>query len=276
MGVLVVEGADYAFRHSLMCEAVLAQLLPIERRELHERAARALAERAADDVVTAVAVSVHWEAAGMPAGRPTGVCGPRARPARSTRSPSRGATTSARWVPPAASDGAAAGARARGGRGRAARRRPGRGRGAARGGAADRRRSTTPSAPARWSGWAASSGRRGGRRGAGPPTPTAAEALGSEVTAVPRAGLGCAGPGGADHGRVRRGGRGWPTGRSRRPGSTAPPAVLADALTTRGTAAAILGDPVGLDVCSARASPSPATSRTASSCAAATRTSSSR
>ena len=65
VGVLVVEGAaDYAFRHSLMCEAVLAQLLPIERRILHERAARALAGRTADDVVTAVAVSVHWEAAG--------------------------------------------------------------------------------------------------------------------------------------------------------------------------------------------------------------------
>lgn len=66
VGVLVVEGADYAFRHSLMCEAVLAQLLPIERRILHERAALALADRTADDVVTAVAVSVHWEAAGMP------------------------------------------------------------------------------------------------------------------------------------------------------------------------------------------------------------------
>ncbi|TFV63864.1 UNVERIFIED_ORG: hypothetical protein E4P37_13830 [Bacillus sp. AZ43] len=64
VGVLVVEGADYAFRHSLMCEAVLAQLLPFERRELHERAARALAAGRSDDVVTAAAVSVHWEAAG--------------------------------------------------------------------------------------------------------------------------------------------------------------------------------------------------------------------
>ena len=63
-GVLVVQGADYAFRHSLMCEAVLAQLLPFERRELHERAARALGEGRSDDVVTAAAVSVHWEAAG--------------------------------------------------------------------------------------------------------------------------------------------------------------------------------------------------------------------
>jgi DNA-binding CsgD family transcriptional regulator len=70
VGVLVVEGADYAFRHSLMCEAVLAQLLPIERRILHERAAQALAARTADDVVTAIAVSVHWEAAGLP-GRAT-------------------------------------------------------------------------------------------------------------------------------------------------------------------------------------------------------------
>jgi DNA-binding CsgD family transcriptional regulator len=65
VGVLVVEGADYAFRHSLMCEAVLTQLLPIERRILHERAAQALAGRTTDDVVTAIAVSVHWEAAGM-------------------------------------------------------------------------------------------------------------------------------------------------------------------------------------------------------------------
>src|SRR5215218_2754670 len=64
LGVLVVQGADYSFRHSLMCEAVLAQLLPFERRDLHERAARALGRRRSDDVVTAAAVSVHWEAAG--------------------------------------------------------------------------------------------------------------------------------------------------------------------------------------------------------------------
>src|SRR6185369_2343467 len=67
VGVLVVEGGDYAFRHSLMCEAVLAELLPFERRELHERVARALAEGAPDDVVTAAAVSMHWTAAGMTA-----------------------------------------------------------------------------------------------------------------------------------------------------------------------------------------------------------------
>jgi DNA-binding CsgD family transcriptional regulator/tetratricopeptide (TPR) repeat protein len=65
-GVLVVQGADYAFRHSLMCDAVLSQLLPFERRELHARAAQALAAGAADDVVTAAAVSVHWEAAEAP------------------------------------------------------------------------------------------------------------------------------------------------------------------------------------------------------------------
>ena len=83
VGVLVVEGAaDYAFRHSLMCEAVLAQLLPIERRILHERAAEALAGRTADDVVTAVAVSVHWEAAGAP-GRAAEWCLRAARKARS-------------------------------------------------------------------------------------------------------------------------------------------------------------------------------------------------
>lgn len=65
VGVLVVDGADYAFRHSLMCEATLSQLLPIERRMLHERAARALADDPGDDVVTAVAVGLHWEAAGV-------------------------------------------------------------------------------------------------------------------------------------------------------------------------------------------------------------------
>ena len=64
VGVLVVQGEDYAFRHSLMCEAVLSQLLPFERRELHERAARSLAAGRSDDVVTAAAVSVHWEGAG--------------------------------------------------------------------------------------------------------------------------------------------------------------------------------------------------------------------
>ena len=63
-GVLVVEGADYAFRHSLMCEAVLSQLLPFERRDLHERAARALAESAPDDVAGLASVSMHWTAAG--------------------------------------------------------------------------------------------------------------------------------------------------------------------------------------------------------------------
>ena len=66
VGVLVVDGSDYAFRHSLMCEAVLSQLLPIERRMLHERAARALGAGPNDDVVTAAAVSLHWAAAGAP------------------------------------------------------------------------------------------------------------------------------------------------------------------------------------------------------------------
>jgi len=66
-GVLVVDGDDYAFRHSLMCEAVLAQLMPFERRDLHQRAAEALAEAARDDVVTAAAVSMHWTEAGRTA-----------------------------------------------------------------------------------------------------------------------------------------------------------------------------------------------------------------
>ena len=66
-GVLVIEDTNYAFRHSLLCEAVQKQLLPIERRLLHERAARTLAAGGADDVVTATAVSLHWTYAGMTA-----------------------------------------------------------------------------------------------------------------------------------------------------------------------------------------------------------------
>jgi DNA-binding CsgD family transcriptional regulator len=65
-GVFVVDGSDYAFRHSLMCEAVLSQLLPVERRLLHERAAQTLGDGPNDDVVTAAAVSLHWAAAGAP------------------------------------------------------------------------------------------------------------------------------------------------------------------------------------------------------------------
>ena len=87
LGVLVVEGFDYAFRHSLMCEAVLNRLLPIERRLLHERAARALAASGADDVVTAASVSLHWSVGGddrrggrvEPARRPQGAVAQRLR-----------------------------------------------------------------------------------------------------------------------------------------------------------------------------------------------------
>ena len=39
-GVLVVDGADYAFRHSLMCEAVLVAAAAVRTPDLHERAAR--------------------------------------------------------------------------------------------------------------------------------------------------------------------------------------------------------------------------------------------
>ncbi|MGZ6123722.1 MAG: AAA family ATPase, partial [Myxococcales bacterium] len=67
-GVLLAEGSGYAFRHSLMAEAVLAQLLPVERRFLHARAARALTERpvAPGDAVTAAAAALHWDGAGVP------------------------------------------------------------------------------------------------------------------------------------------------------------------------------------------------------------------
>ena len=81
VGVLVVEGADYAFRHSLMCEAVLAQLLPFERREPARARRRGRWPRTrADDVVTAAAVSVHWDGRRGRRARPrSGACGRRAR-----------------------------------------------------------------------------------------------------------------------------------------------------------------------------------------------------
>lgn len=83
MGVLVVQRADYAFRHSPMCEAVLAQLLPVERRILDERAAGALAERTTDDVVTGVSVSVQARESRTSRGRGADVAGRgRARRAR--------------------------------------------------------------------------------------------------------------------------------------------------------------------------------------------------
>ena len=66
-GVLTFGGSGYAFRHSLTRDAVIAELLPVERKLLHAQAARALALLGHDDAVTAAALSMHWAAAGDPA-----------------------------------------------------------------------------------------------------------------------------------------------------------------------------------------------------------------
>ena len=63
-GILVVEGAGYAFRHGLVREAVLGDLLPVELRALHRQVAEALATSGHDDTVTLSALSLHWHAAG--------------------------------------------------------------------------------------------------------------------------------------------------------------------------------------------------------------------
>lgn len=63
-GVLVVEEAGYAFRHNLVREAVLGDLLPVELRGLHREVAEALAATGRHDAVTLSALSLHWHAAG--------------------------------------------------------------------------------------------------------------------------------------------------------------------------------------------------------------------
>ena len=186
--MLVVEGADYAFRHSLMCEAVLAQLLPFERRDLHERAARALAEDAIRTTSsTAAAVSMHWTAAGER--RPGGGVEPAGRPARPAARTAfaeswgyyRRVLDGARPAPrrdrlELALEAAGAGA---------AGRRPGRRRRRPRGGAAVRTRSTAPDRAGALERlgcflWEA------GQTGAEPdaPTPRPPQRSGPEVTAV--------------------------------------------------------------------------------------------
>jgi DNA-binding CsgD family transcriptional regulator len=69
LGVISVAGVGYAFRHSLTREAVLSELLPIEQRMLHARAAAALAcepaSNTAAHAVTSAAASLHWRAAGV-------------------------------------------------------------------------------------------------------------------------------------------------------------------------------------------------------------------
>ncbi|MET0741084.1 MAG: helix-turn-helix transcriptional regulator, partial [Candidatus Nanopelagicales bacterium] len=65
------DGGDYRLRHTLVGEAVRAQMLPVERRELHAACARSLSVRleaahASDEVVparTLAALAMHWEEA---------------------------------------------------------------------------------------------------------------------------------------------------------------------------------------------------------------------
>jgi DNA-binding CsgD family transcriptional regulator/tetratricopeptide (TPR) repeat protein len=60
--VLVSDGDGYAFRHQLIREAVLADLLPGERAQAHRRFALALSPAAGPEA--AVAVARHWRGAG--------------------------------------------------------------------------------------------------------------------------------------------------------------------------------------------------------------------
>lgn len=60
-GVLTIEGDDYAFRHALVREAILADLLPGERARFHARYAEAYeAAAAAGTRRLAAEISYHW------------------------------------------------------------------------------------------------------------------------------------------------------------------------------------------------------------------------
>lgn len=61
-GVLIATGSGYSFRHALMREAILDDVLPGVRERLHARYAAALEHRAAADG-TAAAVAHHWDGA---------------------------------------------------------------------------------------------------------------------------------------------------------------------------------------------------------------------
>ena len=176
---------------------------------------------AADDVVTAAAVSMHWTAAGMTGrGRRVEPAGGAARPVAATPSPRRGATTSGALEAPRPGDAD-----------RPARPRP-RGRRAPRGWPATRRpppplleealrgrrRSTGPTGRAR-AGAAGllPLGGRADRRAAGRRTPRPPARSGPRSPPCHAQVWGALARGGADHGRVRRGGPAWPTGRRRRP-----------------------------------------------------------
>ncbi|WP_395244803.1 AAA family ATPase [Agromyces sp. MMS24-K17] len=58
-GVLTIEGDDYAFRHALVREAILADLLPGERARFHARYAEAY-ERSGGRRRVAAEISYHW------------------------------------------------------------------------------------------------------------------------------------------------------------------------------------------------------------------------
>ncbi|HEU4467084.1 MAG TPA: AAA family ATPase, partial [Agromyces sp.] len=67
-GVIEVDGDDYAFRHALVREAILADLLPGERARFHARYAEAYeAQAAAGGRRLAAEISYHWIGARDPA-----------------------------------------------------------------------------------------------------------------------------------------------------------------------------------------------------------------
>ncbi|WP_177232010.1 AAA family ATPase [Agromyces sp. CF514] len=59
-GVLTIEGDEYAFRHALVREAILADLLPGERARFHGRYARAYEDAAQGTRRLAAEISFHW------------------------------------------------------------------------------------------------------------------------------------------------------------------------------------------------------------------------
>jgi predicted ATPase len=104
--VLVAEGGSdaYAFRHTLVQEALYEDLLPVQRGPLHAAYARALAARIEGDGVGVAWARPSWggwPTTGTPHTTRGGRCWPacrRGRPPRArSRWPRRCGTTSARW-----------------------------------------------------------------------------------------------------------------------------------------------------------------------------------
>lgn len=66
--ILLVEGSDYTFRHALLREAILRDVLPFEAQELHRRAAEAIEAdpQRGDSLSDLVSLALHWAEASDP------------------------------------------------------------------------------------------------------------------------------------------------------------------------------------------------------------------